>query len=123
MRRTFALIVALTFLLGSVGVQAAEIAPGGTFWDDDGNIHEPQIEAIAAANITFGCGGDRYCPSESVTRGQMAAFLKRAFLFAERARPVHGRRHFYCSMPTSTPSPPPELPSDAPPTASVPTDP
>ena len=62
---------------------AAEVTlpPGGTFFDDDGDVHEPLIEAIAAAGITRGCGGvlgDLYCPDRAVTRGQMAAFLVRA---------------------------------------------
>ena len=55
--------------------------PGGTFGDDDGNVHEGFIEAIAAEGITRGCNppdNDRYCPSATVTRGQMAAFLVRA---------------------------------------------
>ena len=59
---------------------AAPLDPGGTFRDDDGNVHEGAIEAIAAADITRGCNppsNDRYCPSSSVTRGQMAAFLVR----------------------------------------------
>jgi hypothetical protein len=55
--------------------------PGGTFIDDDGSIHEGNIEAIAAAGITRGCNpplNDRYCPSDSLTRGQMAAFVRRS---------------------------------------------
>lgn len=67
-------------MLGSLTSAAAAASdPGGTFWDDDGNVHEAQIEAIAAARITFGCGADLYCPNQPVTRGQMAAFLRRAF--------------------------------------------
>jgi chitodextrinase len=57
------------------------LPPGGSFTDDDGNVHEANIEAIAAAGITLGCNppvNDRYCPNKSVTRGQMAAFLVRA---------------------------------------------
>jgi hypothetical protein len=50
----------------------------GRFWDDDGSIHEPAIEAIASAGITNGCGLGRYCPAEAVTRAQMASFLVRA---------------------------------------------
>lgn len=50
----------------------------GTFWDDDGSIFEADIEWIAAAGITYGCGPDRYCPDSPVTRGQMAAFVDRA---------------------------------------------
>lgn len=54
----------------------------GVFADDDGNVHEAAIEAVARAGITVGCaGGDRprYCPNDVVTRGQMAVFLARAF--------------------------------------------
>jgi hypothetical protein len=55
----------------------AALAPGGTFIDDDGILHEPDIEAIAAAAITTGCGPGRFCQNNAVTRGQMAAFLSR----------------------------------------------
>ena len=36
------------------------------------------IEAFAASGITGGCGGGNYCPSQFVTRGEMAAFFARA---------------------------------------------
>jgi hypothetical protein len=48
------------------------------FVDDDGSIHEFSIEDIAEAGITVGCGGNRYCPNQAVTRGQMASFITRA---------------------------------------------
>ena len=51
---------------------------GTDFSDDDGSIFEEDIERLAAAGITKGCGGDRFCPRDVVTRGQMAAFLVRA---------------------------------------------
>jgi hypothetical protein len=56
-------------------------SPSGSFFDDDGNVHEGNIEAIAAENITRGCNppqSTNYCASSQVTRGQMAAFLVRA---------------------------------------------
>ena len=56
----------------------AALPPGGTFSDDNGNPHEPDIEALFAAGITTGCSSSRFCPSEAVTRGQMATFLTRA---------------------------------------------
>jgi hypothetical protein len=37
------------------------------------------IDRLAIRGITLGCGGGNYCPSQPVTRGQMAAFLVRAF--------------------------------------------
>ncbi len=48
------------------------------FSDDNGNTHEGNINRAAAAAITSGCAPDRYCPAQDVTRGQMAAFLRRA---------------------------------------------
>ena len=53
-------------------------AAGDTFRDDDGSSHEADIERIAAAGITRGCGPQRFCPLDPATRGQMAAFLHRA---------------------------------------------
>jgi hypothetical protein len=37
------------------------------------------IEQLAAEGITGGCGAGNYCPQNTVTRGQMAAFLVKAF--------------------------------------------
>ena len=74
-------LVVCMLVAGAVPLFAAPLPPGGTFGDDDGNVHEGSIEAIAAAGITLGCNppaNDRYCPASSVTRGQMAAFLVRA---------------------------------------------
>ncbi len=53
----------------------------GVFLDDDDSVHESNIEAMAAAQVTFGCNppfNDRYCPEDTVTRAQAAAFLARA---------------------------------------------
>ena len=53
----------------------------GRFSDDDGNVHEANIEVIAGLGITVGCNppaNDRYCPRRVVTRAQMMAFLSRA---------------------------------------------
>ena len=48
------------------------------FWDDDGNIHKPNIIRLAELGVTNGCDFARYCPNDSVTRGQMATFISRA---------------------------------------------
>jgi len=55
--------------------------PGNRFVDDDNSIFEADIESLAEAKITLGCNppvNDRFCPTATVTRGQMAAFLVRA---------------------------------------------
>ena len=51
---------------------------GNRFTDDDGNVHEANIEVIAELGITRGCGEGLYCPARSVKRAEMAAFLVRA---------------------------------------------
>ena len=58
------------------------LPPGGTFTDDDGNVHEGGIEAIAADGITVGCNppfNDRFCPDREITRAEMATMVARAF--------------------------------------------
>jgi hypothetical protein len=49
--------------------QFADVPASSTFHDD--------VEVLVDAAITTGCGGGNYCPGQSVTRGQMAAFLNR----------------------------------------------
>jgi hypothetical protein len=39
----------------------------------------PSIEQLALEGIAAGCGGGNYCPTQAVTRAEMAIFLIRAF--------------------------------------------
>ena len=48
------------------------------FTDDETSIHESDINRLAASGITTGCTTTQFCPTATVTRGQMAAFLERA---------------------------------------------
>jgi subtilisin family serine protease len=43
-----------------------------------GSLFEQDIDKLATAGITRGCSADRFCPTDRVTRQQMAAFLRRA---------------------------------------------
>ena len=81
---TFALLVAL--------LPTAALAPGGSFTDDDGNVHEAGIEAIAAEEITLGCNppfNDHFCPGRLLTRAEMAAMISRALNL-----PASGTDHY-----------------------------
>jgi hypothetical protein len=49
------------------------------FWDDDGSMHEDDINRLAAAGIVDGCGNGGFCPGWGVSREQMAAFIERSF--------------------------------------------
>ena len=78
---TTCVVFGLVFAMVPQAGGASGLPPGGTFTDDDGHIFEGAIEAIAAEGITKGCNppvNDKFCPNDFVTRGQMAAFLKRA---------------------------------------------
>ena len=83
MRRLFVLVLVLGLCGVMVGLALAVLPPGGTFTDDR-NIHEPNIEAIAAEGITrLGTDGrqrneqqqddsDRECcPSGSRSHGSL----------------------------------------------------
>ena len=65
-----------SFLSRALGLTGT---PADAFTDDNGNTHELNINRVAAAGITTGCGETKYCPANFVTRAQMAAFLHRAF--------------------------------------------
>jgi hypothetical protein len=47
------------------------------FDDDDGKTHEADINRLAEAGITGGCGVRLFCPSETMKRAQMASLLVR----------------------------------------------
>lgn len=49
------------------------------FDDDEGSIFESAHNRLYESGITRGCGDRTYCGDEPVTRGQMAAFISRAF--------------------------------------------
>jgi len=64
-------------------VRALDLEPLGDstdlFSDDDGSVFQADIEILQGHGITNGCSVTEFCPEESVTRGEMAAFLVRAF--------------------------------------------
>jgi hypothetical protein len=67
------------FLVRAFGYSNA--GSGNYFVDDNGHIFENAIDKLRVAGVTLGCNpptNNRYCPNDYVTRGQMAAFLKRA---------------------------------------------
>jgi 2-keto-3-deoxy-6-phosphogluconate aldolase len=54
---------------------------GDLFTDDDASIFEDDIDRLATAGVTRGCNppaNTHFCPTNTVTREQMAAFLHRA---------------------------------------------
>jgi Tol biopolymer transport system component len=54
---------------------------GGLFVDTAGSVFRTDIDRLRTAAVTKGCNppvNDMFCPDDSVTRGQMAAFLHRA---------------------------------------------
>ncbi len=67
------------FLTRALGYSDA--GGGDLFVDDDDSVFEEDIDRLGTAGVTRGCNppvNDRFCPDDPVTRGQMAAFLRRA---------------------------------------------
>jgi hypothetical protein len=64
------------FLVRALGLTESD--PDVEFTDDNDSVFQADIEKLATAGITSGCGEDIFCPDDPVTRGQMAAFLVRA---------------------------------------------
>jgi spore germination protein YaaH len=64
-----------SFLARALGLPASAT---DYFADDAGSVHEDDINRVAAAGITDGCSDGLYCPTQTVTREQMASFLARA---------------------------------------------
>jgi hypothetical protein len=66
--------------MASFIARALGLPSSSTNWfsDDNGNQHEANINRIADAGVTLGCGAGVYCPASAVSREQMASFLARA---------------------------------------------
>jgi hypothetical protein len=59
---------------------------GDQFDDDNASTFEVDIERLGTAGVTRGCNppaNNLFCPDDTVTRGQMAAFLVRAFGYTD----------------------------------------
>jgi lipoprotein-anchoring transpeptidase ErfK/SrfK len=69
--------------MASIFVRALGLPDGSAVFTDTGDsIHAADIDALAGAGITKGCdppANTRFCPDRKVTRGEMAAFIVRAF--------------------------------------------
>ena len=74
------------------GMHGSDFVPppaSGTAFDDVGIDYwaAAWIEQFVADGITSGCGGNNYCPEDSVTRAQMSVFLLRAKYGADYTPP------------------------------------
>ncbi len=74
--------LALALPLGALAVvqKFSDVPPSSSFFND--------INAIADAGVTGGCGGGKYCPKANVTREQMAAFMNRLGALQSGKTPV-----------------------------------
>jgi hypothetical protein len=70
-------------------VRAFDLLPDGTdyFTDDDGSTFENDINALASAGITTGCGDGSFCPYAPLSRSQMAVFIAKALHLAPNVPP------------------------------------
>lgn len=69
--------------MATIFVRALDLpsSSNSPFSDTGDSVHINSINALAAAGITEGCDpdGNLFCPNLAITRGEMAAFMARAF--------------------------------------------
>jgi len=70
--------------MATVFVRALDLprSSANLFTDTSESVHVNSINALAEAGITKGCNppeNTEFCPNRQVTRGEMAAFIARAF--------------------------------------------
>lgn len=80
-------------IIANLAIPTAVLAAGGAFTDDDTSVFETDIEWLAASGVTQGCNppdNTLFCPEDEVTRGQMAAFMRRfaQYIGAEDGTPA-----------------------------------
>jgi hypothetical protein len=80
--------------MASIFLRALDLpeAPTNPFSDTAESVHVDSISALAAAGITRGCDppdNTMFCPDRAVTRGEMAAFMVRAFGYVDGADTDH----------------------------------
>jgi hypothetical protein len=76
-----------TFLVRALEAAVEDDLPRTATFSDVGGAHQASIEKLASAGIALGSDGDRYDPSASINRAQMASFVARSmsYLVAEGA--------------------------------------
>lgn len=82
--RRFAVTLLVTLLIFPIGAAGS----AGQFFEDvpDNHTFFADISWLSVTGITRGCNpptNDRFCPDDSVTRGQMAAFISRAMGYSD----------------------------------------
>lgn len=65
--------------LGSLFAKALDLPPQASPFTDVSGTHAGNVGAIAARGIVKGCGPDRFCPRDQVTRAQVATMLTNEF--------------------------------------------
>lgn len=78
---TGVLVALMAFPLGVIASHQFADVPNSNPYHND-------IDAIADAGVTTGCGGANYCPDDFVTREQMAAFINRLGALGPGKTPV-----------------------------------
>ena len=69
-----------TYIVNEMTVAGYEFAaqPDDAFTDDDGNVHEGDINKLADAGVVKGDGNGNYHPNQVVSRAQMASYVNQA---------------------------------------------
>lgn len=74
-----------SFIIRALRGGGANVPAGSpdAFTDDNGNVHEDNINAIAALGVSLGDGAGHFRPDDPINRGEMALFIRRGFAFPQ----------------------------------------
>jgi len=74
-----------------VTIAAADAEVGRSFVDIQDSVHGGAVELLASEGLVNGCEEGRFCPNDSLTRGQLASMLVAAF----DLEPASGEETFF----------------------------
>lgn len=77
-RRWAIVVVVAAAVWGSGTAVASEAGAPEEKFSDVGRVHAHGIKRVAELGIDSGCGDDRFCPDDPISRAEMAAWLYRA---------------------------------------------
>lgn len=69
---------AAAMFVGGAVVMPASAGASSTFVDVQSDGYGPALDVLAEEGVLSGCGDDRFCPDEELTRGQMATLIATA---------------------------------------------
>lgn len=102
-------IIQIRFIprVSSATINAIEILPSSVFSDVlDSTPYYNEVHFLREARITTGCTDSTFCPTETITRGQMAVFVIRGLFWSLKGTPenfAYNSSPYFSDVPSTHP--------------------